>query len=843
MGYSCDEFYSHRGLLLKDHLNSVGLLCRRYVKDAGISDPTVLKVAEIIGKGHDLAKYTEFFQRHLFGEREGAKSTHSRLSAFITSWIVYKTLEDDGHPYKTDSNILDTIFFPLIASVCVYSHHGHLVNLSKIIEEVEYKSRNDPIILKQVNSIKNNMEKISGELRKLHIEQAQEFILDFDAKMDALYKVFSEKAYFKLKIADDVEKNKVFFLTKLLFSALIDADKKDAARISVNTLSNNNFSIKSDIVHQYRKLKYNKDQFLPVNNLRNELFNTAVNKLEKNFDKIKSSNIITITAPTGMGKTILGLYTALKLREVLTEDGVRPKIIYCLPYINIIEQSYSTIKDVLSNTIGEENVSINLLLKHHHLYFPEEKQYKRDSDTEIPVDKMLLLIDSWNSEVIVTTFIQLFNSLIGSKNTSLKKFHNIANSIIILDEIQSAPLEYWRLIRDVLSMLTIHLNVKIIFMSATMPGMFRNYELNDRITELIPNYKDYFRKLDRITIETHLDKEITVDEFVDFFFRKWDKHKSVLIVVNTIKTSKKIYNAIKKSLSNKVVCLSSDKENEHINKDKIVLGYLSTSIVPIERERRIELIKKLLEKKHTVILISTQTVEAGVDLDFEIAFRDLGPLDSIVQVAGRCNRNWRNINGMLYAVKLVDEKGNVDAHKIYGKILPDITERLLDNKFLKEHKLIEVVEEYYNNVIDRMDTLYEDKSIEYLGYIKELDFDKLLEFKMIEEEPKIPIFIGLNDKANHALEKFREAINRLESLRKKNVDINEVFKAKAEVRKYRIGIENYIVSVWLNKDNRGKISSLKEIYPGLKYVDYNVLDAYYDRETGFKTEVEEDIFW
>lgn len=791
MAFSCDEFFSHQNILLKEHLKDVGELCARYVQNCTFNEQ-LIEAAKLIGKTHDFAKYTEFFQMHLCGEKiRGHLSTHSRLSAISSAWIVNKRLAD---PFLSTATFL-----------CVDCHHGYLENFNELYKTAKFL--NEPLIRHQINSIRKNLKSIKGELEELDLGDLIDFLNDPERGMEEVKNVLENAE----PLSWDEESGwRNYFTILLLYSSLVDADRKDAGKVYETLIvRQEREKIPADIIISYRKRKFGGSKH-PIDKLREGIFISS----EKNLEKIltEQPKIITITAPTGSGKTILGLYAALKIREIQSANGKIPRIIYSLPFINIIEQTHAVFNDVLLSRF--DKITIDLLLKHHHLAFPES----RFRNEEITLDKILLLTDAWDSEVIVTTFEQLIRSIIGSKGSLLRKFHNIANSIIILDEVQAIPLEYWKLIQEVLTELVKFFNVNIIMMTATRPIIFHGER------ELVPDHEEFFKGLNRFTIMSNVDKEMTPEEVVKFFFSKWDEKSSALIVLNTIKASKIVYEGISNRLGDNAIRLGSISDADALkDPSKSVLAYLSTSIVPCERKKRVNLIRDLLRDHRKVILVSTQVVEAGVDLDFDLTFRDIGPLDSIIQVSGRCNRNWRHKAGsQTYIIRVFDNKGRPEAEKIYGKILPNITIDMLKKKpIIKEEEILDLINDYYTKVLDSCNI-----GSEHLNYIRNLAYKDLSFFSLIREEPKISVFVEVNDRATTVLEKFRESLNKLAS-----VGMNELFECKAELRKLRANLEDYTVNVWPSRE----IASLNEIVPktGIYYVPRESLSAYYNRETGF----------
>jgi len=798
--FSCERFYSHPGVELKWHLNEVGILCREYVTSTGINDSKLIKAAEIIGKCHDLAKYTHFFQRRLLGEKvQGSLSTHSKLSAIFASWVINKRLGDP--------------FLAAVGFLCVNSHHGNLKgfeSLDDLSSQADWLG--GPLIMEQLESIRRRMDLISRELDEIGLHEIPDFICGFRDLLPEIIKTLRSAAFSRLNFSEHEAWHK-YYSTLLLFSALVDADKKEAGEVEVKLSGG---FLPSDLALKYIGKRFGSGGS-EIDVIRGSVFSESDRRLKEVLEGGDVPSIITVTAPTGTGKTLLGLHSALKLCGNL---GYK-RVIYCLPYINIIEQTHSVFEDVISTYYGKKP-DVFTLLKHHHLFSPSRESVSED----LPLDKLLLLTDSWDSKLVITTFEQLMRSMIGCKNSLLKKFHNIAGSVIVLDEVQAIPLEFWRLVRDALLHLAENFNVRIILMTATMPVIFK-----EKGFELVPEPRKYFKRLERTVLIPQLETAVRAEEFADFALSKWSRGSSALLVLNTVRASKMVYKRVAERLGDEVLRVGCAIEGEIANSSKAVLTYLSTSVIPKERKRRVELVRKLLKERRSVILVSTQVVEAGVDLDFSLVFRDLGPLDSIIQAAGRCNRNWKLPRGQVYVLKVIDENGREDSKKIYGEILPEITSRLFNGKkSVREGELMELVEPYYRDVLDRMNVESDPECKKVLNRIKMLNFEGLANFSLIEEEPKVPVYIEYDEEARHLLKKFKAAVEALG----KQTNLDEVFNIKAELRKLRNEMENYVVEVY---ESEACLRSLKPIidHANLLYVPYEEVPAYYDPETGFKT--------
>jgi CRISPR-associated endonuclease/helicase Cas3 len=357
-------------------------------------------------------------------------------------------------------------------------------------------------------------------------------------------------------------------------------------------------------------------------------------------------------------------------------------------------------------------------------------------------------------------------------------------------------------------------------MSATMPMMLKEGE------ELVQNHEKYFARLNRLTY-SYEQEEKTIEEAADFILRKWNFEGSLLAVVNKISTSIELYNAIKNRLGTKCIPLIGDGAQPQ--GDVPVIAYLSTNIIPRDRLHRIRLLKVLLEDKKPVICVSTQVVEAGVDLDFDKVVRDVAPLDSIIQAGGRCNRNWTRGCGEVYIIKLVDEDGNPDSIRIYGRLTINyVTEPLLRKwKMWGEDKVLKLIHEYYELVTERSGAEHSDESKKFLDAIRDLDLKQLGEFRLIREEPKAAVFIEIDQVAKDLLEEFR----RLWEVRDGSADHEEGYRRRALLRAYRARLEDYIVETW-------DVDTLPEerIADGIdiRYVPYERVSEYYDRETGLR---------
>jgi CRISPR-associated endonuclease/helicase Cas3 len=418
------------------------------------------------------------------------------------------------------------------------------------------------------------------------------------------------------------------------------------------------------------------------------------------------------------------------------------------------------------------------------------------------IGKDLLLIEGWNSEVIVTTFFQFFYSLLSNRNKSIRKFHNIVNSIVILDEIQAIPHHYWFLLNKIIHFLAERFNVYFILVTATQPLLFN--ERDNEIKPLIKDKKKYFKALNRVELNYN-PEPICLEKFQEILGEDLfiNKNKDFLIVLNTIGSSLEIYNFI----------CQLELENTEVY-------YLSTNIIPRERLKRIKKSRKNTKKRK--IIISTQLIEAGVDLDVNVVYRDFAPLDSINQVAGRCNRNFIQNKGSIKLFVLKAEEEKKEYHRyIYDNFIISKTKDVLEeanNKQIEEKDFLSLNNLYFDKVNQGK---ADDKSKEILGYVKKLTFSELNKFKLIENNyKKIDIFVEVDERGKEIYQKYKKL-----SLKK------NMFERKNEFLKIKKIFYDYVISVPYKYANDFIVEDKAIGHISLEEIEQN---NYYNPETGFK---------
>lgn len=785
------DLMSHPNKKLENHLKNVADFSYDVFNFLEIENKELFSnISFLIGLTHDFAKSTSFFQTYLSDHTKKENTQHSFLSAIFTYYVVKNYLDKNNINFESNLSI--------ISYIVVLAHHGNLKDITKL-DDYNEKKINSKMVLKQIEDLKSSDDNLS----KFY----DDFEIDFFRFFDEFDEISEEITDGLLIFSFEGNIDNYFYIL-LFYSSLLDADKMDASE----SKRINRENIPGDIVDIFKKnnLRDSKDN---INKTREEAYQ-EVNGNILNMDL--NERILSIELPTGIGKTFTGVSAALKLKERINNElNFNPRIIYSLPFLTIVNQNSDTISSILNESSLNGS---NFLLNHNHL---SDMNYKSNDLENYDISNSKILIEGWNSEIIVTTFIQFFYSIISNKNKSLRKFHNITNSIILLDEIQSLPYKYWKIINLFFKKLAYEYNCWIILMTATQPYIFKENE----IKSLVDNVDYYFNKFDRVNYNFNLDSQNFEDfkkEFVDKISN--DSKNDYLVVLNTINSSKELYEFIKDYYSVMDYDIYLDDCNGicYIG-DDIQLIYLSNNIIP---KHRLEKINAIKESNRQSIVISTQLIEAGVDIDVDIIYRDLAPLDSLVQTAGRCNRSGNKEKGIVNVISLKNENGKSYSSFIYDSLLLNKTKEVLTslNQISEKEFNLAAAKNYFKLIYNS------GTQDDYLiKIIENLRFPEIpSNFKLIEEDiQKVDVFVVINSEAKLLFEKYNDIINNYKGFDRKN----EFLKIKNKFYKYVISVDETKIGSANNLCN-------DEIF----YIGENDVFRKYDLDTGFKPEDDENPF-
>lgn len=557
-----------------------------------------------------------------------------------------------------------------------------------------------------------------------------------------------------------------FINFKSLYSNLIYSDKFEAI-FSMQKQESKDIPIdvlESDI------------QNLPPNEKRDAFRKFVLNNFDENY------KLFTLTAPTGYGKTLTALNFALKFNK--------PRIIYALPFTSIIDQTYDIIAKIYKNS------DISVSKAHHKTTIDEKNLTKEDR-----YSKIKFLMESFSGEINITTLYQLIFALFGNKNKDNVKFNQLKNSVVIIDEAQAIPYNFRKDFILLCEIISQRLGTIFIFMSATMPVI--KSENFKEISNL-----DYFSKQDRYVIKW-LDTD-GEDELLEKICET-ASDKNTLVVVNTIKKAQELFTKLRDKFS--CFCLNGYMYDDH-------------------KCATIEAVKCAIDKSKVdplaskILLISTQSIEAGVDLDFDIGFREVSPISSIIQTAGRVNRHFGATRGELYVFPEISKFTNLiygDLYKVSGAILSD-----LKQKEVRESEILEISNFYFQKISNQLENLHIKSEIEKLEFeninqkIEDIMNDNYKQTIIIEPEENF-------------IKDFEAKIFEIKNSPNEKFTIRDLF--KNHIRK----LPEFSINVAL-KDMNKLMPNLKQIN-GLKDMFYLPFGSsyFYSAECGLKKDTNLDI--
>lgn len=487
---------------------------------------------------------------------------------------------------------------------------------------------------------------------------------------------------------------------RMIFSCLVDADFLDTEMFmnggKAERDSGEGVKILLEKLENYISGWLKNQDVNTVNGRRTEILRHCLEK--GNSDR----GLFSLTVPTGGGKTIASL--AFALRHAV--ENQMDRVIYVIPYTSIIEQNAKVFRQIL----GEENIL--------------ENHCNVDYECSDELRPMQLTAENWDKPVIVTTNVQFFESLFSNKSSKCRKLHNIANSVIIFDEVQMLPNDYLKPCIAMIEELMNNYGTSVVLCTATQPALKSFFQSKISVTELCPRMNEQFKFFKR----TEFENMGIVTE--NCLIAKVKEEYQALCIVNTKRRAQSLYKELK---------------GEGVY-------HLSTSMYSIHRKRVLDEIRKRLQKNEKCILVSTSLVEAGVDLDFQSVYRELAGMDSMIQAAGRCNREGRrNVEKSKVFIFQFEEKESVLGQKQQIDVAKSL---IVDDRELAE---METVTKYFEMLYHiKGDSLDKKKILdEFTNKNAKYNFAKVgKEFKLIEQNTKI-VFIKCEDAAKEILQELQ----------------------------------------------------------------------------------------
>lgn len=642
--------------LLSNHLKNVQHIAEQHGAKIGIPHVTGLA-----GMLHDMGKYCDAFQEYLEEAAMNPNQPPKRGS------VDHSTA---GGKYLMDTFHSKYSFLIECVANAIYSHHGQLKDMVNTDGESPFLKRKDYKDNKEIEfeKVKERFfqDMYPEEYIKNYVDEAAKECDQIARKLIKMKKIKGEKEF------QILFRKVLSFITLYTFSALLDADRTDSRQFEENRLEEP-YNTKN-LFEEFKNLLEDYLEELEEKSIPNEI--TLLRQQMSNMCRDKGdfpTGIYTLSIPTGGGKTLASLRFALN--HALKHS--KERIIYVVPFTTIIEQNAEEVRNILE--------AKDYLLEHHSNVIEDEKwdDEQVDFETYQKRKQIKLAKDNWDAPIIFTTMVQFLNTFYNGKSRNIRRLHNLSNSIIIFDEVQSIPVNCVSLFNEALNFLKDVGNSTILLCTATQPAL-QYVQKNISVDgELINDLSTVAKSFKRTDIINHLkDGGWTSEDLAEFVQEQLESVNSVLVIMNTKSVVKRLYQAL--------------KDND------VTVIHLSTSMCAAHRKEIIGEMREMLKRKVKLICISTQLIEAGVDVSFECVIRSLAGLDSIAQAAGRCNRHGEVERRNVYIINHSEEvlnklptiqKGGFESSKILKDIENDSS--LFDGELLSERAMTIYFRNFY----------------------------------------------------------------------------------------------------------------------------------------------------
>ncbi len=594
---------------VQEHLQNVATYTAYYTHKVGLT-----KCGEMVGGLHDIGKLTDAFQCYIqiqTQEKTPHKTTQKIDHATAGAVWVIEQLGESPTPIEAMTGQM--------MAIVIMSHHGGLIDICDDKGKMPYikrleKLRTDELWAKQYQEVKEQMIGVVDEdyWKQIFKEATQE-----------VGQIFGEMQGFvrgKAKAKESIQEEVIYMMhvvCKYLYSALIDADRYDTATF----MDGRSMQPPQDRGELWnvlsRRLEEKINQFAqdtPINQLRHTISQACYN------NATRKSGIYTLNCPTGSGKTMAALRFALNHAR---ETG-KERIFYIVPFITIIEQNTAAIKQILSECEGDKWLEAHILELH------SAKEEGTDEGSP-EIEERELLTERMESPLIFTTMVRFLNVFFDKGTRNIRALHQFANAIIIFDEVQTLPPRCMALFNGVLNFLKEVANTTIILATATQPLLNQTpegvpsivLEPGSELSGCTDGMRQQFKRTEMIDCTG--EKPHTKQQINQLIWSCIARDEDVLVILNTKNAVKELYEVVR-------------AHQQEMSEEDVSIYVLSTNLYPVHRKEKIDKIRKQLGHKRLIVL-STQLIEAGVDISLHNVIRSIAGLDSIVQAAGRCNRH------------------------------------------------------------------------------------------------------------------------------------------------------------------------------------------------------------
>ncbi|WP_107841979.1 CRISPR-associated helicase/endonuclease Cas3 [Metasolibacillus meyeri] len=556
---------------------------------------------------HDMGKYNDDFQVYIQEAFNNPSQPPKRGSVNHSTAGARFLMQH----YHTTANMM----IECVANA-IYSHHGQLVDMLDSEGESPFDKRKTPKKPIDFDVIEERFfsEVCTREELDAYVALAKKEFIQF-------LQPYKEKT--KQATVQAIQPV-VALVTKYIFSALLDADRTNSRLFDENVDAEKTESpfplflqrLEEQLIELQKKALPNE-----ITKLRQQMSDTC-------FEKAKlPTGIYRLSIPTGGGKTLASLRFALQHALEHNKD----RIIYIVPYTTIIEQNAKTVREVLQTTDD--------VLEHHSNVIDEAPF---DEDKPLSYDelearrKLANAKDNWDIPIVFTTMVQYLDTFYSGKSRNERRLHNLSNAIVIFDEVQSVPVSCISLFNTTLKFLSKSCRTTVLLCTATQPALDavkRGIEVDGELIENLPTVIKAFKRTEIVPLIK--PKGWYTEDVAEFVREKLEFVQNILIILNNRRVVKALY--------------------EELKHDDAHVYHLSTGMCVAHRKAILEEIREKLKDGERVICISTQLIEAGVDVSFQCVVRSLAGLDSIAQAAGRCNRNGEVAIREVYVINHAEE--------------------------------------------------------------------------------------------------------------------------------------------------------------------------------------------
>lgn len=801
MVVNLSEYKSHPHKELTVHTQ--GVLDKSLDLTQNFDCKAMTKIAAIF---HDLGKMNPNFQDKL---KPNANVSGYANHAYLSTYGFFCFVNDNRSYLQEElGNNWQNKLVSIIAIIA--KHHGNLPNFEKVLNADECD--------RLFTFINSKIDLPCSDFIRHFVPNIHNFLLSSNERV---------QIHFKEKIESLTPKNNLlatYLDTQFAFASLIQADKTDAGDLD---LQQNKDRLDSFCVEYSPKLNSYLQTLQPnteLNETRTSMRVEATSNL-KNLLKCTQNRIFTLTAPTGAGKTLMLLSLA---DEILQEKG-NHRILYAIPFLSITEQVEKECLKIFGNEFIQRIDSKSENIEFQKLQ--EELENNPNKIKDILTSKFAE--DVFLHPFVITTFVRFFETLVSNVNSTLLKLPSFSNCIFLIDEIQSLPPRLYTFFIAYLSEFCNRFNSYCIVSTATMPyveitsedakRLFSNYAKPPELLSL-----DYFNRkvFNRYEIQQNKDS-IEIEELANLIL---NENKSLLVILNTIDDSKDLYRILL----------------EKLDKSEVIL--LNTHFTPNDRKYKIDYAKLRLQHNKKILLVSTQLIEAGVDIDFPVLYRDMAIIPSIIQSAGRCNRNGKLNLGKVLLFNLKNHDA-IRSELIYRgkdrKLLTETKKIMLEKSYV-ENDLLNVQKSYFNFLGTNL-TFGEhtqkspEVSINFVRDINALAFDTIGRFRLIDkdfygEEYRFYILSSEEDNSFKDLIRLDTEFRYLVGLPKTQKDFKKIMNVKYSIESLLKKMSNQIVQVRLKKND------IKPFHI-LEYGDLLAITSeYYSSETGISLEADNLFF-